>query len=157
MNAAESKALACRHLGVLYGTELLEYIPAGLNCSPTSTVLLCTSYTTGPGAAPPTAVHAPCLTHPRPAAPALHHRYQLTSFQSGLVVSMSLLGALAGSVAALAAGNRLGRKVELMTAAALYGELGATWHHSLIITSSKPGGQNSDTAAFCHPLKQQLS
>eukprot|EP00877_Chromochloris_zofingiensis_P011610 jgi/Chrzof1/6702/Cz19g06060.t1 len=47
--------------------------------------------------------------------------YSLTSFQSGLVVSMSLFGALAGSLAAFAAGNRIGRRTELLVAAGLYG------------------------------------
>ncbi|KAF6252911.1 general substrate transporter [Scenedesmus sp. NREL 46B-D3] len=47
--------------------------------------------------------------------------YDLSSFQSGLVVSMSLLGALLGSLIALASGNRLGRRTELLMAALLYG------------------------------------
>uniref|UniRef100_A0A383VP60 Major facilitator superfamily (MFS) profile domain-containing protein n=1 Tax=Tetradesmus obliquus TaxID=3088 RepID=A0A383VP60_TETOB len=47
--------------------------------------------------------------------------YALSSFQSGLVVSMSLLGALLGSLIALASGNRLGRRTELLMAAGLYG------------------------------------
>lgn len=50
--------------------------------------------------------------------------YSLTSFQSGLVVSMSLFGALIGSLVTLAAGNQLGRRTELITAASLYGERG---------------------------------
>lgn len=41
--------------------------------------------------------------------------------QTGLVVSSSLLGALAGSLIALSAGNKLGRRTELMAAAVLYG------------------------------------
>lgn len=49
-------------------------------------------------------------------------RYDLSAFQSGLVVSMSLLGALLGSLVALASGNRLGRRTELIMAAVLYGE-----------------------------------
>ncbi len=49
-------------------------------------------------------------------------RYQLSSFQSGMVVSASLFGALAGSLAALAAGNRIGRRTELLIASLLYGE-----------------------------------
>ena len=48
--------------------------------------------------------------------------YSLSAFQSGLVVSMSLLGALAGSLGALAAGNRIGRRTELLAASVLYGE-----------------------------------
>lgn len=48
-------------------------------------------------------------------------RYQLTSFQSGLVVSLSLFGALAGSAAAFVVGDPLGRKRELLLAAGLYG------------------------------------
>lgn len=47
--------------------------------------------------------------------------YALTTLQSGLVVSMSLLGGLFGSLVTLAAGNRLGRRTELLAAAALYG------------------------------------
>jgi MFS family permease len=50
-------------------------------------------------------------------------RYALSSFQSGLVVSMSLLGALLGSLIALASGNKLGRRTELLMAAVLYGAL----------------------------------
>lgn len=52
--------------------------------------------------------------------------YNLSALQSGLVVSTSLLGALAGSLVALAAGNRLGRRTELMTAAVLYGVCAAS-------------------------------
>jgi MFS family permease len=52
-------------------------------------------------------------------------RYNLSSFQSGLVVSMSLLGALTGSLLALISGNKIGRRSELMLAAVLYG-VGAT-------------------------------
>jgi hypothetical protein len=37
---------------------------------------------------------------------------------------MSLLGALLGSLAALAAGNRLGRRTELLMASGLYGGWG---------------------------------
>ena len=44
----------------------------------------------------------------------------LTSLDQGLVVSSSLLGALAGSVAVLALGDRLGRRSELLGASALY-------------------------------------
>ena len=49
-------------------------------------------------------------------------RYQLSAFQSGLVVSTSLFGALAGSAAAFVVGDKLGRKRELLLAATLYGE-----------------------------------
>ena len=49
-------------------------------------------------------------------------RYQLTPFQSGLVVSSSLAGALAGSVGAFLFGDRLGRRKELLLASVLYGE-----------------------------------
>lgn len=52
-------------------------------------------------------------------------RYNLTSFQSGLVISMSLLGALTGSLLALLTGNKLGRRSELILASVLYGT-GAT-------------------------------
>ncbi|KAK9787605.1 hypothetical protein WJX73_003758 [Symbiochloris irregularis] len=45
----------------------------------------------------------------------------LSSFESGLVVSSSLFGALAGSAAALWVGDALGRKRELLLAAACYG------------------------------------
>lgn len=55
----------------------------------------------------------------------LFPRYNLSSFQSGLVVSMSLLGALTGSLLALLSGNKIGRRSELMLAAVLYG-MGAT-------------------------------
>ncbi len=44
----------------------------------------------------------------------------LSSLQGGLVVSLSLLGALAGSAGALAWGDALGRRRELLLAAALY-------------------------------------
>ena len=47
--------------------------------------------------------------------------FSLTPLQSGLVVSLSLFGALAGSLMTLAAGNRLGRRTELLIAAGLYG------------------------------------
>ena len=60
----------------------------------------------------------PCLAWPSPYFPP---RFALSSFQSGLVVSMSLLGALAGSLITLAAGNRLGRRTELLVGASLYG------------------------------------
>lgn len=55
----------------------------------------------------------------------LLHRWNLSSFQSGLVVSMSLLGALTGSLLALVSGNKIGRRTELMLASVLYG-VGAT-------------------------------
>ncbi|CAL5219592.1 g1455 [Coccomyxa viridis] len=47
--------------------------------------------------------------------------YDLDSFQSGLVVSSSLFGALAGSSAAFVVGDKLGRRRELLLAAVLYG------------------------------------
>ena len=50
-------------------------------------------------------------------------RYNLDSFQSGLVVSSSLFGALAGSSAAFVVGDKLGRRRELLLAAVLYGKL----------------------------------
>ncbi len=50
-------------------------------------------------------------------------RYDLDSFQSGLVVSSSLFGALAGSSAAFVVGDKLGRRRELLLAAVLYGKL----------------------------------
>ncbi len=46
------------------------------------------------------------------------------ALQSGLVVSLSLGGALVGSAAALVWGDKLGRKKELLLAAALYGRCG---------------------------------
>ncbi len=49
-------------------------------------------------------------------------RYSLTAIQSGLVVSLSLAGALLGSLGALLFGDKLGRKRELVAAAGLYGE-----------------------------------
>lgn len=48
------------------------------------------------------------------------YRYQLSSFQSGLVVSLSLFGALAGSAAAFVVGDPIGRRKELLLAATLY-------------------------------------
>ena len=48
-------------------------------------------------------------------------RFDLDSVQSGLVVSSSLLGALAGSAGAFVFGDRLGRKRELLLASVLYG------------------------------------
>ncbi|KAF8072353.1 D-xylose-proton symporter [Scenedesmus sp. PABB004] len=45
----------------------------------------------------------------------------LSAFESGLVVSTSLFGALLGSLAALAGGNRVGRRTELLAAAGLFG------------------------------------
>ena len=50
-------------------------------------------------------------------------RYDLTSFQSGLVVSSSLGGALVGSMGAFLFGDKLGRRKELLLAASLYGAL----------------------------------
>lgn len=47
--------------------------------------------------------------------------YSLSAFQSGLVVSLSLFGALLGSGAALLYGDKLGRRRELLGASALYG------------------------------------
>jgi len=47
--------------------------------------------------------------------------YDLNSVQTGLVVSLSLAGALAGSLIALGAGNKLGRKTELLAASLFYG------------------------------------
>ena len=48
----------------------------------------------------------------------------MSPFQSGMVVSASLLGALAGSGAAFVFGDRLGRRKELLLASALYGAHG---------------------------------
>ncbi len=45
----------------------------------------------------------------------------LSAFQSGLVVSCSLFGALGGSLGALLVGDDLGRRKELLLAAACYG------------------------------------
>ncbi|KAI3424105.1 hypothetical protein D9Q98_009466 [Chlorella vulgaris] len=47
--------------------------------------------------------------------------YGLSAFQSGLVVSLSLAGALLGSGAALLYGDKLGRRNELLGASLLYG------------------------------------
>lgn len=47
--------------------------------------------------------------------------YSLSAFQSGLVVSLSLAGALLGSGAALLYGDKLGRRKELLLASGLYG------------------------------------
>ena len=49
------------------------------------------------------------------------HRYALSDFQSGTVVSASLFGALGGSALAFLVGDKLGRKRELLLAALLYG------------------------------------
>eukprot|EP00887_Chlorella_sp_A99_P006942 scaffold2.g6942.t1 len=59
--------------------------------------------------------------------------FQLSAFQSGLAVSLSLAGALAGSVAALVFGDRLGRKRELLAAAGLYAGAAA-------LEAAAPGG-----------------
>jgi len=48
--------------------------------------------------------------------------YSLSAFQSGLVVSSSLGGALLGSAAAFVYGDKLGRKKELLLASGLYCE-----------------------------------
>lgn len=67
-----------------------------------------------------------CLSPPSTSTTTkLYTRWSLSSFQSGLVVSMSLLGALTGSLLALVSGNRIGRRTELMLASLLYG-VGAT-------------------------------
>ena len=47
----------------------------------------------------------------------------LSPLLMGLVVSSSLMGALAGSVAVLMGNDRLGRRTELLGAAGLYGRL----------------------------------
>lgn len=47
--------------------------------------------------------------------------YALSAFQSGLVVSCSLFGALGGSLGALLVGDDLGRRKELLLAAGCYG------------------------------------
>jgi len=52
----------------------------------------------------------------------LWYRYDINSFQSGLIVSASLFGALAGSSAAFVVGDKLGRRRELLLAAILYGK-----------------------------------
>jgi predicted MFS family arabinose efflux permease len=46
--------------------------------------------------------------------------FSLTTLQSGMVVSLSLAGALVGSVAALVWGDKLGRRKELLLASAFY-------------------------------------
>lgn len=46
----------------------------------------------------------------------------LTSLEVGGAVSSSLFGALLGSVGAFFVGDKIGRKKELLLAAALYGE-----------------------------------
>ena len=61
---------------------------------------------------------------------ALPCRYDLTSFQSGLIVSASLFGALAGSSAAFVVGDKLGRRKELILAAVLYGDFSYPHHSS---------------------------
>ena len=69
-------------------------------------------------------------------------RYNLDSFQSGLVVSSSLFGALAGSSAAFVVGDKLGRRRELMLAAVLYGELP--------FRSQSPSKQVNDNLTGCY-------
>eukprot|EP00967_Tisochrysis_lutea_P050636 scaffold62322_cov16-Tisochrysis_lutea.AAC.1 len=59
-------------------------------------------------------------------------RYDLNSVQTGLVVSLSLAGALAGSLIALGAGNKLGRKTELLAASLFYGGSRSLPFHSLV-------------------------
>jgi hypothetical protein len=46
----------------------------------------------------------------------------LSLFLDSLQVGMSLAGALAGSLVALLLGNSVGRRTELLAAAAFYGE-----------------------------------
>ena len=48
-------------------------------------------------------------------------RYDLTSFQEGLAVSCSLLGAMAGSLFIAFYGSKLGRRTELQLASVSYG------------------------------------
>ncbi len=62
-----------------------------------------------------------CVHDTERAASACEYRYSLSPFKSGLVVSSSLFGALAGSVGAFFLGDKLGRRRELMLAACLYG------------------------------------
>ena len=66
----------------------------------------------------PNPPNPPLTTPPTPFA----DWYALSAVQSGLVVSLSLAGALLGSGVALLYGDQLGRKRELLAAAALYGE-----------------------------------
>lgn len=47
--------------------------------------------------------------------------YSLSPLQSGLIVSLSLAGALLGSLGALVYGDKIGRKKELLLGSALYG------------------------------------
>lgn len=62
-------------------------------------------------------------------------RYDLTSFQSGLVVSSSLGGALVGSMGAFLFGDKLGRRKELLLASTLYGTQSAFSYHTVISQS----------------------
>ena len=48
-------------------------------------------------------------------------RYDLSSFQEGLVVSSALLGGMVGSIFTATLGSKLGRKAELLLASVLYG------------------------------------
>ena len=75
--------------------------------------------------------HPCCLMHSLGS-----RRHDLSSFQSGLVVSSSLLGALGGSAAAFWVGDKLGRKRELLLASVLYGELLATKAASRLQTAA---------------------
>ena len=64
--------------------------------------------------------------------------YDLTPFQSGLVVSASLFGALVSSVAAFFVGDGLGRRREILLAAVLYAlgtalEAGASTYPLLLL------------------------
>lgn len=66
----------------------------------------------------------PSYFHGLSPKPLMHAcRYNLTSFQSGLVVSSSLGGALVGSMGAFLFGDKLGRRKELLLASSLYGAL----------------------------------
>ena len=75
-------------------------------------------------------------------------RYDLDSFQSGLVVSSSLFGALAGSSAAFVVGDKLGRRRELLLAAVLYGEL---WPLGFPRASQQASQTTGPLALLDHP------
>lgn len=70
-------------------------------------------------------------------------RHSLSSVQSGLVVSSSLFGALAGSVGAFVFGDKLGRKRELVLASALYGNQQSVNQLNRMLFGSHRGPSNN--------------
>ena len=79
-------------------------------------------------------------------------RYELSPLQSGLAVSSSLLGALAGSAGAFAFGEKLGRRRELLLAAACYGRPNKQMNRSINIANffGHASGQKPFESAGCY-------